>query len=676
MRRSALLAGLLLALGCASVGAPPPSQDEQAAFDRAVAAGDPAEERAALDAFLLRFPDAVLEPEARLRLGELLLAEGDTEGALLQWYRVVRESPRTTAADSARVRIARVEQQAGRPDEARRLLEAVRFSRVAPEERRAAYRMLGEVETNPEARVRWLVALQRASADEAVSDAERLDVDRQVDEALLGLDDDALTRLSRRLGDDPPAARVWLVRAERALDAGDLREAERAIDRASKLPLAPRHAPRLVAAAERLRIRTAGPSDVSELPGFGDLAGRELPATDGAAGTIGVVLPLSGSFARFGEESLHGVMLAADLFGEASPEAPGVRLLVRDTAGDPARAEAAVRELAADPSVAAIVGPLLSAECEAAASAAEELGVPLITLTSREEIATLRSFVFRLRTRPVEEAQLLVDGARAAGAQRFGILYPSDNYGRALRALFWDAVEARGGEVVAIAAFDPESTDFADPIRKLVGYTLLSSEEKGLIRKREAMLQRARRLPADEARALRRSARSLVTADGSPLPPIVDFDMLFIADSYQNVVLIAPQLAFHEVFGVRLLGPDGWYHRDLVRVGREHVEGAIFVAHYFPESPTPWVRDFADRYDATFLHESNVFAAQAFDAANLVLVQLARGFDSRQAVRDGVLATESYPGASGVLTMRSDGNANKRPFLLGVEKGHVVQLDR
>ena len=151
--------------------------------------------------------------------------------------------------------------------------------------------------------------------------------------------------------------------------------------------------------------------------------------------------------------------------------------------------------------------------------------------------------------------------------------------------------------------------------------------------------------------------------------------MLFIADSYQNVVLIAPQLAFHEVFGPKLLGPDGWYHEDLVRVGREHVEGAVFVAHYFPESPTPYVRAFADHYADTFAHESNVFAAQAYDAANLALVQLARGHRSRAAVRDGVLATEAYPGVSGVLTMRSDGNANKRPFLLGVEKGRVLQLD-
>ncbi len=70
-----------------------------------------------------------------------------------------------------------------------------------------------------------------------------------------------------------------------------------------------------------------------------------------------------------------------------------------------------------------------------------------------------------------------------------------------------------------------------------------------------------------------------------------------------------------------------------------------------------------------------MFAAQAFDAARLVLVQLAAGRDSRSGVRDGVLRTSGFPGASGVTTLLPDGNASKRPFLLGVERRRIVSLD-
>ena len=56
-------------------------------------------------------------------------------------------------------------------------------------------------------------------------------------------------------------------------------------------------------------------------------------------------------------------------------------------------------------------------------------------------------------------------------------------------------------------------------------------------------------------------------------------------------------------------------------------------------------------------------------------MQLARGKQSRGAVRDGVLAVRGFPGVSGVLSMQDDGNARKRPFLLGVENGQLVQVN-
>ena len=44
-------------------------------------------------------------------------------------------------------------------------------------------------------------------------------------------------------------------------------------------------------------------------------------------------------------------------------------------------------------------------------------------------------------------------------------------------------------------------------------------------------------------------------------------------------------------------------------------------------------------------------------------------------VRDGMLAIRSYPGVTGILTMRPDGNAHKRPYLLEVERGRFVQIE-
>jgi hypothetical protein len=44
-------------------------------------------------------------------------------------------------------------------------------------------------------------------------------------------------------------------------------------------------------------------------------------------------------------------------------------------------------------------------------------------------------------------------------------------------------------------------------------------------------------------------------------------------------------------------------------------------------------------------------------------------------MRQGLLAVRAYPGVSGVTTMRADGTAQKRPYLLGVRRGQIVSLD-
>lgn len=677
MRRLTLVVlGSVWVFGCAGLSGltgPAVSAEQRAAYDAAIEAfdRDPSRGEQQLEAFLRQWPQSPLADDARVRLGEVALARGDSDSALRHFDYVVRNYKSGDQVDLARLRAAQIHLRRGDPASAERLLQGTRLSRLTREEKRAAYRALADASPDPVTRLRRLGRLRAFESDD---DAVAL-VDVEIDRTILALSPDALPSTADQLGRVIPAGRVWMRSAELALDRGDLPSAKHALERAGDLPVARAYTARLEASRERLRLREAGVAPEGEpLPSFADLQDAQTPDTAGAKGSIGVVLPLSGSFADFGEASLRGILLAAGVFDLES--ARDVRVVVRDSAGRPDRAAAAVRELAEMDEVSAILGPILAPECEAAAAAAERAGIPLLTLTAREEIAATRPEVMRLRTMPREEVATLVDHAmRDGGAQTFAILYPNDAYGRGLRDLFWDAVETRGGAIVGVARYDPDATDFADPIRRLVGYVLLSPEEQKDLKKREQMLRRARRLPDEEAIALRERARALTTKDGDPLPPIVDFDALFIPESYEKVVLIAPQLAFHEAVGMRLLGPSGWYDPDLVSIGQKHVEGAVFTAQFFGDSELPYVHQFSERYQQTFGEAPHAFAAQGYDAATLVLMQLAHGRHSRDETRDGLLAVRDFPGVTGVLSMRADGNARKRPFLLAVERGRIVQVE-
>ena len=571
--------------------------------------------------------------------------------------------------DRARVRLAGLALERGDSAEARRWIEPARLSRLGESDLRNAYRALAESAERPAERLRWLAFLRGQVADPA----ERAALDLEIDTELAALPADELAVAARQVGDRPPAARLYLALAERALADGRTEEAREALAEASRRPLGPSYAARLAELSTRLGGETPDAPEV-ELPGLGTLLDGAYPEVDSARGTLGVLLPLTGPFAPFGERALQGVLLAAGIFEAPGAPGPRVRVVVRDTAGDPRRAAAAVRELA-DEGAVALLGPLISAVCEAAAEEAESIGVPLLALSARESIARDREWVFRMRTRPAEEAERLVDHAMAQGDRSFAILYPDHAAGMGYRTLFWDAVEARGGRIVGVSSYDPEATDFGDSIRALVGYSLLDAEERELLAKRQRMLRRARRLPDDEARKLRAEARSLTRRDGRPIPPIVDFDALLIPDSHQNVVLIAPQLAFHEATGARLLGTDAWNGSQLLRVGGRHLEGSVFVSSFHAGSGLPHGDAFAEHFARVFGSAPETFAAQSYDAARLVLVQLDRGNTDPDEIRDALLSVHGYPGVSGVVGMRSDGNARKRPFLVAIEDGELQPIE-
>jgi ABC-type branched-subunit amino acid transport system substrate-binding protein len=635
---------------------------------------DPAAAEQRLIEFIESWPKSPLAGDASIRLAEMALARGDRDEALKRYYYVVLNFPRGNRIDSARVGAASIEFDRGNEDAAMRVLNGVQLRRLSDEERREASRLLAGGTRDPVAKIGWLSRLRADTPDEPM----RAQIDTQMDELLAQLDYAQLAKVAKRTEPEIPAARALLVSAEQALDVGDYDGARNLIERASRMRMAPAYATRLALAADRLRLLESGRTDTEFFPTFEDAARIGLPSTNSAEGAIGVVLPLSGNFADFGEEALRGVLLAAGTFDANIPieQRPRVRIEVRDSGGSPALAAAAVRELAQMDEVRAIIGPLLSKECEAAAVTAENQRVPLLALTSREQVASGRSYVFRVLMTPEDEAQTLADFAmRELGAQRFAILYPRDPYGSGLSGLFWDAIEERGGRVVALAAYDAEAVDFGDAIRRLVGYELLTPEEKKLIEEREKMIRSARRLPPEEAALVREEARAMLGPNDDPLPPIVDFDAIFIPESHEKVALIAPQLAFHEATGAILLGTDAWNDPDLVAIARKHVEGAYFTASFYGDSSVGYVRAFADRYSETFDAPADDFSASAYDAAKLVLVQLARGATSREEVRDRLLGVVGFPGVSGVLSMNVDGNARKRPFLLSVHRGQIVEAN-
>lgn len=361
--------------------------------------------------------------------------------------------------------------------------------------------------------------------------------------------------------------------------------------------------------------------------------------------TIGCILPLSGKYTLYGEKTLHGIELAADVFNPL-PEGIPMKLVIKDSKGSPEVAADAVYELANEDKVICIIGPLLSATAEAAAKKAQELEVPILVLSQKSKITEIGDFVFRNSLTPNLQVKAVADYAiQTLGLTRFAILYPENHYGDSFMKLFWDEVQKQDGEVVGMESYGPNQNDFQNEIKRLVGlyYPNDSINEKG-------------------------------GEDEQDLSPIIGFDALFIPDYYDKVGLILPQLAYYDVLGIQLLGTSGWNSSQLIKMAKEYVQGAIFVDGFFKDSPYPFVQSFINKYKSTFGEEPNALEAQAFDSTNIIIDLINQGINSRDELKESLYGVKDYPGVSGATSFNEIGDSEKILFTLKIKGINIIQL--
>jgi branched-chain amino acid transport system substrate-binding protein len=367
---------------------------------------------------------------------------------------------------------------------------------------------------------------------------------------------------------------------------------------------------------------------------------------------IGCLLPLSGPFAIYGEEVLHGIELGLDIFRETDGQLSSLELVIRDTEGNPDKAREAIRELAEQEKALVIIGPLISRVAEEAVETAQDANIPVITLSQSEEITSKGEMVFQNCLTPEDQVRSLTSKVIGEmGLKRFAILYPDNGYGRYFMNKFWDKVEFLGAEVTAVEAYDPKETDFAIPIKKLVGLYYPRPKPETEEKTEEA--------PEEEPE------------------PIVDFDAIFVPDSYERGGLVVSQLAFYDVVNVTILGTDLWNSPKLIEVAGRYVNGAIFPSGFFPGSRFRGVDRFVEQYKLNFQEKPGLLAAIGYDTIRMLKeIMREEGPDirTRAGLRTALAVIEGFEGVTGPMVFNSERRAERSPLLLTVSGRHFLPL--
>jgi branched-chain amino acid transport system substrate-binding protein len=385
---------------------------------------------------------------------------------------------------------------------------------------------------------------------------------------------------------------------------------------------------------------------------------------------IGVLLPLSGKFGKFGRLCLNAILMANGVF-EEMPEkvdANGFHLVIRDSGETPESATEKFEELVKDQGVVAVIGPLLSKQFPALARKAQEFGVPLVSLSQRIEVGAMGSYIFPVALSPNQQIETIVSHAiDKEGFKRFAILAPSDSFGEEYVNLFWDAVEKSGGKIVGIERYEPKSTDFREEVRRLLGQEYLGARKIEM----EDLERRKERYAA--TLKVKGKLRQRLLKEYEP-KPVVDFDALFIPDDPATVGQIAPAFAVADVSNLPLLGINTWNTADIVQRAGRYLQRALFVDGYFANSESGKSVQFTQDYLRFFKSVPGTIEVQAYDAASILIDALkGHSLPNRSALRDQLYARDKFSGISGDYKFTEKG-VERGVHLLTVRGNSIVEI--
>lgn len=371
---------------------------------------------------------------------------------------------------------------------------------------------------------------------------------------------------------------------------------------------------------------------------------------------IGVVLPLSGKYKIYGESALHGIECAAGVVQPCTSPLH-VELVVKDSKGDPATAVTAVEELVGQDKVIAIIGPLMSKEVEPAAQKAQELKVPLVSLSQKDGVTEIGDYIFRVALNSSSQVQTLVNYAvKQKGLKRFGILYPRNTYGETFRAEFVETVTTAGGEVVTEKTYGEEVVNIVDATQKPQSGLSTDGTYHG---------------PGERGAAATGGAE-VVTAKPR-IPTISGVDAVFIPDSYRAVVNIMKYGTPSAFQGMQLLGTNRWNEMGLLDVAPQ-VEGAVFVDGFFAQSLDVGVQQFVETFRQAYQITPTIIEAQSFDAGRLVLKAVENGGRRPGSMRSALAKLSNVKGLTGRISFSAARDAQKQLVLLTVSNGSIVEL--
>ena len=331
---------------------------------------------------------------------------------------------------------------------------------------------------------------------------------------------------------------------------------------------------------------------------------------------IGVVSPMTGATATFGQENVNGIKLAY----EKLKKAKGTKfdLIIEDDKSEAIESTNATRKLLSIDKVSIMIGAPTSSLALASAPIVQEAKIPFITPTATNaKVTQVGNFITRACF--TDDFQGVVMAKFAVNTLKktkgLTLIENTSDYSKGLAKAFGDEFTKLGGTMVNTEelTYAAKDTDFQSLLRKV---------------------KRA-----------------------NP-------DFVFIPGYYVEVGLIIKQA---RALGINIpfLGGDGWDSPKLFEIAGEAVKGSYISNHFAPDDKSPVVQNFVKEYEKAYGTKPGSFAALGYDSLGIVADAMKRAKSLKPTdIRDALVATKNYQGITGTITFDENRNPKKSAVVL------------
>ena len=324
---------------------------------------------------------------------------------------------------------------------------------------------------------------------------------------------------------------------------------------------------------------------------------------------IGVIAPLTGPVAPYGENVRDGVLLATEEINHTGGiYNQKIRLIIEDEGDGPRIAVDAVKKLITVDRVPIIIGPTTSNGVMASAKIANQNHVVLLSPgAASDNVRDAGDFVFRDRASAYQEATALAKYAVFDGAlKRFAILRSDADYAISFARDFRLIVEENGGVIVREESFQEGSTDFRTQLSKITG--------------------------------------------AEPKP-----EGLFIIGVPIELGTILKQI---REMGLKLsLFSNSIESPDIFKIAGDATEGLIFsTTFYDPEHGDEKVKEFDRKFKEKYGRSSDLFAANAYDAVYIIKSAIEIGAYSGEQIKTALYNLKGFRGIMGPIEFDEKGD--------------------